>query len=308
MIEQIPDQRLDQVPAPDTSSGLSDQPLTGLPGQSVSAMPAPLPRGRRFGTPPWIRVLVAVAVAASWFTGSHRLEYLLCVVAGAWVLRITAGVIAARRPGSRQAADLGYGDLPEGGPVPSGYAMPRGGQPGYGLPGGAPAGPPPPTYQAWRIIASVCGLLFNVILGLPAARVGGRYSNKAAELWASGDEQAAASASRKARGWLTAATVLDAIGLVVFLVLLPQVLSSPPNFNNPPAVAASIKSQLNQRLSDPNNLTSIFGVTVTSAVCAPSGASTDHCVVTLSSGQTFATTAVILDHGKGFRTQGFHPQ
>ncbi len=146
-----------------------------------------------------------------------------------------------------------------------------------------------------------------MILGLPAARVGGRYCNRAAGLWADGDDQAAASASRKARGWLTAATVLDAIGLILVIVLLPQVLSSPPNFSNPPAVAASIKSQLQQRLSAQSYEP---GVTVTAVVCTRSGSSTDrsstdHCVATLSSGQTFATTATISDGGKGFRTQGF---
>jgi Interferon-induced transmembrane protein len=300
MTQQISDQRPDQVPAPDSSTGLPDQPLTGPPGQSVSVARAQFPKARRAATPPWIRVLITAAVAATWFTGSHHLEYLLGVAVGAFVLRITAGVIAARRSGSRQSADMGYGQPRQGGPVPSGYATPRGSQTGC-----VPAGPPPPTYLAWRIIASVCGLLFNVILGLPAARIGGRYSNQAAELWASGDEEAAASASRKARGWLTAATVLDALGLILIIVLITQVLSSPPNFNNPPAVAASIKSQLQQQL---NGQYYEPGVTVTSAVCTRSGTSTDHCVVTLSSGQTFATTAVILDNGEGFRTQGFHAQ
>lgn len=305
MIEQLPGQRPDQIPAPDSPSGLLGQSTAGLPGQSVSVTPAQLPMGRRSGTPPWIRALVSVAIAATWFAGSHRLEYLIGVVAAALVLRITVGVIAARRSGSRQAAEVGYGYPRERRPVLSGYAMPPGGQPGYGMPGSAPAGPPPPTYLAWRIIASVCGLLFNVILGLPAARVGGRYSNKAAELWASGDEQAAASASRKARGWLIAASVLDAIGLVLVIVLITQALSPQPNFSHPPAVAASIKTQLQQRLDGQSYEP---GVTVTAAVCTPSGSSTDHCVVTLSSGQTFATTATIFDNGKGFRTDGFRPQ
>jgi len=279
MTEQFPDQRPDQPP-----------------------------QGRRRGAPPWIRVVVLMAVfvavfACMYFGGSHRLEYSLgVVVAGALVLGITAGVMAARRSGSQQAANMSYGHPRQGRPVPSGYAMPADGQPGYGMPGYAPPGPPPPTYLAWRIIASICGLLFNLILGLPAALIGGRYGNKAAELWASGDEQAAASASRKARGWLITATVLDAIGLLLVIVLLTQALSPQPDFNNPSVVAASIKSQLQQLL---NGQSYEPGVTVTSVVCTPSGTSTDHCLATLSSGQTFATTAVILENGKGFRTNGF---
>jgi Interferon-induced transmembrane protein len=251
---------------------------------------------RRFGARQWIRVLVFVAVSAVGIVnaGSHRVDYLAVVAFGA--LLLTVRIVRGSR--SRRVANMSYGSS-------TGYATPGAGQTGYGLPGSVPAGPPPPTYLAWRIIASICGLLFNVILGLPAARVGGMYSNQAAELWASGDEQAAASASRKARGWLTAATVLDAIGLILVIVLLPQVLATPPNFNNPSAVAASIKSQLQQKLNDQ---TYEPGVTVTSAVCTPSGTSTDYCVVTLSSGQIFATTAAILDNGEGFRTQGFHIQ
>jgi Interferon-induced transmembrane protein len=182
-------------------------------------------------------------------------------------------------------------------------AIPADGQPGYGMPGYAPPGPPPPTYRVWRIIATVCGVLFSLILGLPAALTGSRYSKKASQLWASGDEQAAVSASRKARGWLIASTVLDVIGLIVSIMLIAQMFGSHPNFNNPSAVATSIKTQLQQRLSDKSGQYYAPGITVTSVVCTPSGTGTDHCVVTLSNGQTLATTAVVLGNGTGYRTR-----
>jgi hypothetical protein len=96
------------------------------------------------------------------------------------------------------------------------------GQPAYGQPGYAPPGSPPPTYRAWVITATTCGVLFNLILGLPTALVGARYSRKVTELWARGDAQAATRASRKARAWLIASIVLDVIGLILSVVLIAQ--------------------------------------------------------------------------------------
>lgn len=90
---------------------------------------------------------------------------------------------------------------------PGQQASPGYGPPGYGAP---PPGPPPRTYRAWGIIAAVCGVLFNIILGLPAALIGSRQGKKVAELWASGDVQGAISASRKARTWLIASATRPA--------------------------------------------------------------------------------------------------
>ncbi|HEY1671879.1 MAG TPA: hypothetical protein VGG50_04115, partial [Streptosporangiaceae bacterium] len=70
----------------------------------------------------------------------------------------------------------------------------------YGHPPGAAAWPgtPPPTYRAWETTAVICGVLFNIILGLPTALIGRRYGKRATELWARGDGPGAISASRKA--------------------------------------------------------------------------------------------------------------
>jgi hypothetical protein len=143
-------------------------------------------------------------------------------------------------PGEEQAGEEQEGPAgqrPEFG-VPPAYP----GQPGYASPGA-----PPPTYRAWGITATVCGVLFNLILGLPTALIARRYSKKVTELWARGDVQAAISASRKARAWLIASIVLDVIGLILSVVVIAQASNSRSDFNHPSAVAASIKTQLQQR-------------------------------------------------------------
>ena len=54
----------------------------------------------------------------------------------------------------------------------------------YGHPPGAAAlpGAPPPTYRAWETTAVICGVLFNIILGLPTALIGRSYGKRATEL------------------------------------------------------------------------------------------------------------------------------
>jgi hypothetical protein len=160
-------------------------------------------------------------------------------------------------------------------------------QPGYGQPGSMP-----PTYRAWSIIALIGGVLFNVILGAPAAGVGRRHGRKVPQLCASGDVQAAVRESRKARAWLIASIVFDVLGIILFVAVVIQHTSS-SNFNNPSAVAASIKTQTQQRLSDSSGPDYDPGVTVTSVVCTSSGTNTDHCVIRMSTGQTFTKTATI---------------
>jgi hypothetical protein len=92
----------------------------------------------------------------------------------------------------------------------------------YGHPPGAGAlpGVPPPTYRAWETTAVICGVLFNIILGLPTALIGRRYGKRVTELWARGDAPGAISASRKARAWLIASILLDVIGLVLSVVFV----------------------------------------------------------------------------------------
>jgi hypothetical protein len=178
--------------------------------------------------------------------------------------------------------------------------VPGYGQPGYGMP--AP-GPPPPSYRAWGTIAVICGVLFNLILGLPTALIGRRHGKKVAGLWASGDVQAAISASRKARTWLIASTVLDVIGLVLSVVIITQASTSRSNFSSPSVVAASIKTQIQQRISNPSSQYYEPGVTLTSVVCTSSGANTDRCVDTFSNGQTATETAVIAADGASYTTR-----
>jgi hypothetical protein len=189
--------------------------------------------------------------------------------------------------------------MPYPGWEPGQQASPGYGQPGYGM---LPPGPPPRTYRAWGIIAVICGVLFNLILGLPAALAGRRHSKKVTELWASGNVQAAIGASQKARTWLIASSVLDAIGLILFVVLITQTSSSQSNFSNPSVVAASIKTQIQQRISNPSSQYYEPGVTLTSVVCMSSGTNTDHCVDTFSNGQTATETAVISGNGTSYTT------
>ena len=67
-------------------------------------------------------------------------------------------------------------------------------------------------------------------------------------------------------------------------------------------VAASIKTQIQQRLSDPSSQYYEKGVTVTSVVCTPSGTNTDSCVDKFSNGQTTSETAVISGNGSSYTT------
>ena len=196
---------------------------------------------------------------------------------------------------------MSYGDYPGGeqeydtGQAP-GAPPSYLGQPGYGQPGS-----PPPTYRAWGIIAIICGALFNLILGVPTALVGRRYGGEVNSLWASGDVQAAVKASRKARAWLITSSVLDVLGIILLVVIITQTSSS--NFNNPSVVAASIKTQVQQQLTDKSGPAYDPGVTVTSVTCTPSGTNADHCVIAFSDGSTVTETATISGNGTGYTAQ-----
>lgn len=234
------------------------------PGQSVSAMPAQPPKGRRPGTQPWIGVLVLVGglVTGLYHGGSQRLDYFLGVSVGAVLLSITVLVLAVRRSRSQRAANMSYGHTPTGGQDiqappgygPPGYAAAEDGQHGYGMPGYAPPGPPQPRSRVWLIASTMAGAI-----GL--------------------------------------------IGIIVCTLLIVHTSNPQPNYNNPSVVAASLKTVIQQRLSDQSGQYFEPGVTVMSVICTPSGTSTDHCVTTLSNGVTFTNTAVIVGNGTGFRTQ-----
>lgn len=111
--------------------------------------------------------------------------------------------------------------------------------------------------------------------------------------------QAAVRASRRARAWLIASFVLDTMGIILAVVVFHGANSS---FNNPSVVAASIKTQLQQQLSDRSGSYYDPGVTVTSVVCTRAGANTDHCVIRLSTGETDTVTATISGNGTRYST------
>jgi hypothetical protein len=197
-------------------------------------------------------------------------------------------------------ATVSYGDHP-GGEQEHGTGQAFGAPPSYPDQAGyAQPGSMPPTYRAWGIAALICGLLFNTILGGAAAFIARRASDSVPPLWANGDVDAAVAASRKARAWLIVSGVFDVLGIILAIVLFTHKPSAP--YNNPSTVAASIKTVVQQRLSDSTGPYYLPGVTVTSVVCTPSGTDTDHCVVKLSSGDVITKTATISGHGTKWTT------
>jgi hypothetical protein len=174
---------------------------------------------------------------------------------------------------------------------------------GYGVPGssGLLPGNPPPTYRIWARIAGVGGVLFNLILGFPAALVALRYARQVVPLWESGNQPAAASASRKARTWSIVSTVLDGLGVILLIAIVAG--STASNFSDPANVAASIKTQLEQRISDPSGQYYLPGVKVTSVTCKADGTDIDLCVIDLSNGQTLTQTATISSNGDSYQAR-----
>ena len=206
--------------------------------------------------------------------------------------------------------DSGEGSLPSsyGQPWPG---PPASGTPGYppsygaqgsGMPGyGTPFGQPPPTHLIWARIAAAGGVLFSLILGFPSALVAMRHARLVRVHWDAGNQPAAISASRKARTWSIVATVFDALGIVLIVIIIAA-SGSPSNFNSPAAVAASIKTELQKRISDPSSQYYVPGLKVTSVVCKSVGTNTDQCVDYFSNGKTASETAVILDNGQSYET------
>jgi hypothetical protein len=176
--------------------------------------------------------------------------------------------------------------------------------PGYGAPGygAVPPGGPPRTHLNWARIAAVGGVLFDLILGLPAAMVAIRHARKVRPLWESGDQAGAVRESQKARTWAIVSTVLDGLGVIVLVLVIIGTVAASSNFSNPSVVAASIKTQLQKRISDPGSLYYQPGVKVTSVVCKSAGSNTDSCVDRFSNGQTATETAVISANGASYVT------
>jgi len=115
---------------------------------------------------------------------------------------------------------------------PPGYPQPGYGQPGYGQPGYGPGGyfPPgygawpggqePPTYTAWIWVAAIGGVLFSLILGFPTAMIALSQARKVRPNWQTGNQQAAIKASRRARTWVIVSTILDALGVILFVLIV----------------------------------------------------------------------------------------
>jgi Interferon-induced transmembrane protein len=103
-------------------------------------------------------------------------------------------------------------------PPPSPYGS-YGSYGSYGVPPGA-YGKPPSSYRAWVITCIVCGVLFNIIIGLPCALVALSYSRKVQPAWDRGDQQGAAKTSRRAMIWAIVATVFEALGLIYVIALI----------------------------------------------------------------------------------------
>lgn len=169
---------------------------------------------------------------------------------------------AEQQPGSSQPTPQPAPMWPEGQysgspgqQGPPAYPQPAYGQPGYGTGGyfppgyaAGPVGQQPPTYRTWTLIAAVGGVLFSLILGLPTALIALSYSRKVQPNWQTGNVQAAITASRKARTWVIASTILDLLGVVLLAVVIGAGHTTGPgsnsgsNFSNPTVVAASTET------------------------------------------------------------------
>jgi hypothetical protein len=177
-----------------------------------------------------------------------------------------------------------------------------------GLPGqfAVPAGygTPPPAYLGWATAAIIGGALFNTILGVPAGLLARRQGRRVRTLWQAGDQQGAIRASRTARLWVLVSTALDGLGVVVLaLVIALGGIGSQSPFHSPSAVAASLKTLIQKRLSDPASRYYSPGVKVNSVVCTRAGANTDTCTFALSNGRSDSVTAVISADGRRYVTR-----
>lgn len=81
-------------------------------------------------------------------------------------------------------------------------------------------GSPPPTHRAWSITSIVLGLILFGIIGLILGIVATVQSGKVMSRWTSGDTEGAARASRLAKGFCIATTVLEVIGVIVIILAI----------------------------------------------------------------------------------------
>jgi hypothetical protein len=117
------------------------------------------------------------------------------------------------------------------------YAQPYPGQPYSGQPypgqsypgqpyaGGAYGTVPsyaqaPPTYMGWAMTAAIVGVLFSTFIGLPAGITATRYARKVRPAWDAGEPTEAVRLSKRALTWSIVASVLDVLGLILFIVVV----------------------------------------------------------------------------------------
>lgn len=108
-----------------------------------------------------------------------------------------------------------YGQQPYG--QPPAYGQQPYGQPGYPTPYGGgynaqPAGPAPANYLVWAIIT----VLLCTIPGIVAIVFATQVNTK----WSAGDAAGAYDASKKAKTWALVGTILGAVAIVVYIIMI----------------------------------------------------------------------------------------
>jgi len=78
----------------------------------------------------------------------------------------------------------------------------------------------PPTYLGWAMTAAIAGVLFSTFIGLPAGITATRYARKVRPAWDGGNPAEAARLSKRALTWSIVSTVLDVLGLILFIVVI----------------------------------------------------------------------------------------
>jgi hypothetical protein len=101
-----------------------------------------------------------------------------------------------------------------------GQPQPDGTTSQYGVPQPGSLGTQPPDYQPWVTVALIGGVLFSLLIGLPLSVMALRCSRAVRSRWRAGDLIGAERASRSARGWLIAATIVETLSLILVCVLL----------------------------------------------------------------------------------------
>jgi ABC-type sulfate transport system permease component len=79
---------------------------------------------------------------------------------------------------------------------------------------------PVPDYRTWAIAAVIGGIFFSLIIGTPLALVALRKSRRVRQLQSVGNQQEAVRASRSARSWALAATIVECLSALLLVYLI----------------------------------------------------------------------------------------